>query len=103
MSNLPYLALNALLVCIAIAFLWIALKNGLFFIRFLYQATKHPFGVLKKPNHLERVVYISSIEHKKNSSQDATVKTIPLTQLTEKKNWSSYDVPTFIRKKIVIH
>jgi len=109
MFELSHYALNALLVCIAIAFLWIVLKTAASLIGFSYKAVKYPFNGLNKPNQRERVVYITNINDKKilNASHkqkpDTMVKTIPLTQFAEKKDWSSYDIPAYLRNDIVIH
>jgi len=110
MFELSYYALNALLICIAIAVLWVVLKTGVSLIGFSYKAVKHPFNALIKPNQHERVVFVTSIKSNKNlnaahkQKPTGTAKeTVLLTQFADKKNWSSYDVPTYLRKNLPLH
>ncbi len=110
MFELSYYALNALLVCIAIAVLWVALKTVFSFIGFSYKAVSLPFIASKKTNQHERVVFVTSVKpnkkhnaaHKQKTS-DTAKETVLLTQFADKKNWSSYDVPTYLRKNIPLH
>lgn len=112
MSNLAYFTLDALLVCFAIAIIWVFLKKFLSLFKSTHKVARHSLRVLSKshsPN--DRVVISKRVERvrglndfrEKQSTLSTLVRTIPLTKFQESQDWSLYDTPTYLRNGIVIH
>ncbi|MFC1337402.1 MAG: hypothetical protein G8D89_16450 [gamma proteobacterium symbiont of Clathrolucina costata] len=104
MKTFLYLLLDAFVVFLAIALIWVLLRKGASFLSCSFKLLKQlKFKREEKPNLRQPRSCATPIERESQDSMAVLVETKILTPLQEFTDWSQYDSPAYLRKGIIIH